>query len=110
MLDNHLDVHDPTGKPWSDNRHVECQDCHNGHAVLPDSGDIDPSGTLTDVAGIDINGSEIDPVNYEYQLCFRCHGDTQDQAVIYTSRLVARAERTLGLSICRIHPFILLQV
>ena len=54
-----------------------------------DSGDdADPSGTLTDVAGIDINGAEIDPVTYEYQLCFRCHGDTQDQSVVYTSRLV----------------------
>lgn len=87
-LDLATGEHDPTESVLVSNRHVECQDCHNGHAVLPDSGDEDPSGTLTDVAGIDIYGSEIDPISHEYQLCFRCHGDTQDQAVIYTNRLV----------------------
>lgn len=81
--------HDPTEPLLVTNRHVECQDCHNGHAVLPDSEGVDPSGTLTEVAGIDIYGVDIDPINYEYQLCFRCHGDTQEQ--VYTSRLVAEA-------------------
>jgi predicted CXXCH cytochrome family protein len=88
-LDLTAGEHDPTEPVLVSNRHVECQDCHNGHAVLPDSGDEDPSGPLTDVAGIDIYGSEIDPINHEYQLCFRCHGDTQEQ--VYTSRLVAEA-------------------
>ncbi|MEN8130705.1 MAG: cytochrome c3 family protein [Pseudomonadota bacterium] len=87
-LDLTTGEHDPTETVLVSNRHVECQDCHNGHAVLPDAGDDDPSGTLTDVAGIDIFGSEIDPITNEYQLCFRCHGDTQDQAVVYTNRLV----------------------
>ena len=85
-LDLATSEHDPTESVLVGNRHVECQDCHNGHAVLPDAGDGDPSGTLTDVAGIDIFGSVIDPISNEYQLCFRCHGDTQ--ANVYTSRLV----------------------
>ena len=83
-------LHDPTENILVEvDRHVECQDCHNGHAVMPDSSDEDPSGTLTDVPGIDIYGSEIDPITNEYQLCFRCHGDSQDK--VFTSRLVAES-------------------
>ena len=90
-ITNYLGEHDPIEAVLVSTRHVECQDCHNGHAVLTDTGDIDPSGTLNDVAGIGIDGFEIDPVTHEYQLCFRCHGDTQYQSAdpILTSRLIA---------------------
>jgi predicted CXXCH cytochrome family protein len=87
-LDMTTGEHDPIESVLVNNRHVECQDCHNGHAVQPDLGEEEPSGSLTDVAGIGIYGSEIDPITNEYQLCFRCHGDTQDPTMIYTSRLV----------------------
>ena len=88
---DYLDDHDPTENVLEDIRHVECQDCHNGHAALPDSGDLEPSGTLTDVAGIGIDGVEVDPLTNEYQLCFRCHGDTEylTSEPVLTSRLVA---------------------
>jgi predicted CXXCH cytochrome family protein len=79
--------HDPIESILVSNRHVECQDCHNGHAVVSDTGDLDPTGALNEIAGIDIYGAEVDPITHEYQLCFRCHGDTQE-GTVYTDRLV----------------------
>lgn len=105
-LVDYLDDHDPTEEVLAGTRHVECQDCHNGHAVLPDTGDVDPSGTLNNVAGIDIGGIEVvNPVIHEYQLCFRCHGDTENLSTdpILTSRLVA-AEPNLRLDFVTSNP------
>ncbi len=83
--------HDPTESVLVSNRHVECQDCHDGHVAQEDIGEEDPSGTLTGIAGIDIYGSEIDPITNEFQLCFRCHGDTE-----YLSTEPVRTRRLIG--------------
>lgn len=56
-------------------RHVECSDCHNPHAA----GDRDAGrlpGSLRSVKGVNAAGTEINPTNFEYELCFRCHADT----------------------------------
>jgi hypothetical protein len=55
---------------------VECADCHNPHAVNATPADApNANGFLAGVKGIDQNGNTVDPIQFEYELCFRCHSD-----------------------------------
>ena len=87
----------PDGKIREDqadlnNRHVECFDCHNPHAmtagVSPNVGDIGgtnnlASNVLKGVWGVEptwpgnwadvTSYSEVDDIQFQYQLCFKCH-------------------------------------
>ncbi|MCU7845911.1 MAG: hypothetical protein KZQ93_18920 [Candidatus Thiodiazotropha sp. (ex Monitilora ramsayi)] len=70
--------------------HVECEDCHNPHASFssPPMISFNPSnpldtnhstapfinGSFAGVSGIDINGSLKSEADYEYEVCFKCHG------------------------------------
>lgn len=77
-----------------DNRHAECQDCHNPHAVSagvsPDPTDVGgttnfAANVLRGVWGVepswpgnwsmlsDTDYAEVDDVVYQYQLCLKCH-------------------------------------
>ncbi len=57
-------------------KHVECIDCHTPHAsnatvaVAPNA-----NGFLAGVKGITQAGGNIDPVQFEYEVCYRCHAD-----------------------------------
>jgi hypothetical protein len=66
-------------------------DCHNPHAAntLPAKAPA-ASGRLAGVWGIDLNGTQVDPVRFEYEVCFKCHGDSAPQ-VPFTGDLVRRA-------------------
>jgi predicted CXXCH cytochrome family protein len=61
-------------------RHVVCVDCHDPHAasgqraIAPGVG-----GPLAGVWGIDQNGGRVEQVRFEYELCFKCHGDSQNK-------------------------------
>ena len=70
--------------------HVECEDCHNPHASFSSSpmlsfnpgNPLDSNltvaplvnGSLAGVSGIDINGSVKTEADFEYEVCFKCHG------------------------------------
>ncbi|NOY82034.1 MAG: hypothetical protein GXP31_13640 [Kiritimatiellaeota bacterium] len=73
-------VHDPTENvlvPSGTGRHVTCVDCHNPHASNSGTASApDASGKLAGVRGVLLNGTEVQPVTREYEICFRCHGDT----------------------------------
>jgi len=76
--------------------HVECQDCHNPHASYSSAPMISfnpgnpqdtnltvapfANGSLAGVKGIDISGSVKDESQYEYEVCFKCHGVTGNGA------------------------------
>jgi predicted CXXCH cytochrome family protein len=71
--------HDPTEELLlSEKRHVECVDCHNPHATSSTGSVSAPlaSGMLAGVGGIGIDNTEITPVINEYEICFRCHGES----------------------------------
>ena len=58
-------------------RHVTCADCHNPHAAGTASGAYNQiSGALAAVAGVNAGGSPVSVITQEYELCFRCHGDS----------------------------------
>jgi predicted CXXCH cytochrome family protein len=67
--------HDPTEEITLLQGHVECLDCHNPHAVNKEQAAAPAaSGSLSLVAGKDKGNSIVDPVSYQYELCFKCHG------------------------------------
>jgi len=76
-IEQTVGVHDPTEDPVNAPRHVECVDCHNPHqataatAVPPGA-----SGVLAGVVGVSAAGVVVDPLTQQYELCFRCHGDS----------------------------------
>lgn len=72
-------VHDANESTLVNNKHVECEDCHNPHAVndLKVSAPL-AGGSLSGVRGIDQNGNAVSEVQYEYEVCYRCH--TQNSA------------------------------
>ena len=80
-------VHDPTEDLVNPPRHVECSDCHNPHAVKFDPATApDASGALTGVRGVDSAGVEVSTVQFEYELCYRCHADSLNQGEAFVNR------------------------
>jgi len=70
-------VHDAAEDPLVLTMHVECEDCHNPHAVN-NSANAAPlaGGRIAGSKGVTLGGSPTDAIVYEYELCFRCHGDS----------------------------------
>ncbi|WP_316364423.1 cytochrome c3 family protein [Candidatus Thiodiazotropha sp. CDECU1] len=76
--------------PLTMSLHVECEDCHNPHASFssPPMISFNPNnplggnhstapfinGSMAGVTGIDINGGFKPEADYEYEVCFKCHG------------------------------------
>lgn len=58
-------------------RHVTCVDCHNPHAANKFPGSrAAVAGALAGVEGVNAGGAVVRTVQHEYELCFRCHGDS----------------------------------
>ena len=75
------------------NKHVECYDCHNPHAVKTPSG-IRGDGNAGRVEGmkyVELNGTERDPTMggvrqpFVHDVCFKCHGDSFDCTMPYVA-------------------------
>ena len=79
-------IHDEKEANLVATKHVECEDCHNPHAVNNATATApNVSGSMTGVKGLDLNGLAVNPAQYEYQVCFRCHSDNQ-ATTSYTQR------------------------
>lgn len=71
---SHTPAENPVNPPQ---RHVTCADCHNPHASNKTiGGKAKISGALNGVVGISAGGGIIRAVSHQYELCFRCHGDS----------------------------------
>lgn len=69
-------VHIPNENILAPPKHIECQDCHNPHASKGSTANApNASGKLAGVAGINQSGIAVNPVSYEYELCYRCHAE-----------------------------------
>jgi predicted CXXCH cytochrome family protein len=73
-------IHDLTESPLTAPQHVECVDCHNPHAVqgAPAQPPVVP-GAMRGVSGVTISGSVTQQVQYEYEVCFKCHADNPNR-------------------------------
>jgi len=77
------------------NTAVGCVDCHNPHAANDDVAELPfLSGPLAGMPGVDRNGAEISPATYEYEICFRCHGDNSPDPE-FVPRVVASTNTRL---------------
>lgn len=64
-------------------KHVECADCHNPHQVSSSisSAPLVP-GRLQGVQGVDFyTNAYLPSATYEYQICFKCHGDLSNNVL-----------------------------
>ena len=72
--------HDPNENLLGQNtsRHSKCWDCHNSHAALNNtkSTETSLSYALVGATGITSDGTSIAQATLEYQVCFKCHGDS----------------------------------
>ncbi len=73
-------IHDPLETIPVQNRHVECVDCHNPHMVNA-SGATAPyaNGFIQGVPGEDSNGNPVSSIQYQYELCYKCHAESPDK-------------------------------
>lgn len=70
-------------------RLVTCADCHNPHLAREGPAEAPfASAMVRGVSGVDRNGGEIGAVTYEYEVCFKCHGDNAPD-VKYVPRVVS---------------------
>jgi predicted CXXCH cytochrome family protein len=81
-------VHDPVETGIGSQAHIECTDCHNPHASAPAvaRGDVAIGETMQKVSGVTTGGGYMQQAQFEFEVCFRCHGD----AAIPVSRRIAR--------------------
>ncbi|TKJ36636.1 MAG: hypothetical protein CEE38_10025 [Planctomycetes bacterium B3_Pla] len=84
-------VHDLKESPNTAARHVECVDCHNPHAAQNTlaQAPVVP-GVMRGVSGVTASGSPIEQVQYEYEVCFKCHGDNPSRAQSAITRQITQ--------------------
>jgi mono/diheme cytochrome c family protein len=82
-------THDPIEPALSSTMHVECVDCHNPHASknLAASAPL-ANGFITGVKGVNQTGNPVDPIQYGYELCYRCHADSPNKPSSRTLRQI----------------------
>ncbi len=95
-VENQAAVHDPGGDPLSATYHVECVDCHNPHqaddtvAVAPDI-----KGPQKGVRGVDQDNNLVNPAQYEYEICYKCHGDNSFVDLAAVPRIIEEVNERL---------------
>lgn len=87
----YLAIHDPEEPNLVITKHVECEDCHNPHASNNLTATAPAvNGFLIGVKGINTNGTDVNPSQYEYEICYRCHADSPDKPVSPTIRQISQ--------------------
>jgi predicted CXXCH cytochrome family protein len=80
-------THDPVENELVSTMHVECEDCHNPHAVKTLAASAPAAnGFLAGVSGINQAGNPVSVVQYEYEVCYRCHADSPNKPAGRTTR------------------------
>ncbi|MFQ5415531.1 MAG: cytochrome c3 family protein [Myxococcota bacterium] len=74
--------------------HVECTDCHNPHAATNAAATAPlASGALRGASGIDSSLQVVNPVTYEYEVCFKCHGQFPMTNPVINRQLIQNDKR-----------------
>jgi len=91
--------HDAGEDPLVTLMHVECSDCHNPHGVY-NSTALAPAagGALNGRSGINLGGGVSDPVQNQYEVCFRCHADSPGKPAGLISRQIEQTNTRLEFS------------
>jgi predicted CXXCH cytochrome family protein len=76
---------------------VNCADCHEPHTMTAGAaGAPRLAPTLGRVSGMSPSGAPVARAKYEYEVCFKCHGDNSDKP--YVSRKVIQTNVRLQFS------------
>jgi predicted CXXCH cytochrome family protein len=90
------DIHDPREFPMAAARHVECEDCHNPHAVQSISAQAPlVPGSMLKVSGVTSGGGTTLQARYEYEICFKCHADNPDRPESTITRAISQTNTRL---------------
>ncbi len=79
-------------------RHATCVDCHDAHQAKhrPTQGQR-ISGALDGAWGIDQSGQRVQPAQFEWQICLKCHGDSVNRGMKPSTLGVRRAAQDANL-------------
>jgi predicted CXXCH cytochrome family protein len=78
---------------------VGCADCHNPHVGSTQAAAAPyASGLLRGVRGVDRNGGIVRSATYEYEVCFKCHGDGSPD-LDYVDRVLASTNMRLAFAV-----------
>jgi len=92
-----------TGTPYLEGDRISCADCHNPHATGSSGGTTgNIPESLARVPGVSLQGTQLERINQEYELCLRCHGDTPARVDLTISRVYPH--RNLRLSFQPTNP------
>lgn len=70
-------IHDPVEILPIQTRHAECVDCHNPHFANNSVASAPlANGFIQGVSGITTDGNSVLSIQYEYELCYKCHADS----------------------------------
>jgi predicted CXXCH cytochrome family protein len=89
-------IHDLKETPMAAAMHVECVDCHNPHATqnAPAQAPV-ASGAINDASGVTVSGAFTQKIQYEYEVCFKCHGDNSDRIDSKITRQITQSNTRL---------------
>jgi predicted CXXCH cytochrome family protein len=89
-------IHDLKETPMTAAMHVECVDCHNPHAAqnAPAQAPV-ASGAINSVTGVTASGAFTQKIQYEYEVCFKCHGDNPDRINSSITRQITQTNTRL---------------
>jgi predicted CXXCH cytochrome family protein len=104
-----ISIHDtdsPVDAPGKAASYASCTDCHEPHTMgvgRSTAPTIHPN--MGKAAGISISGSVVNPAHLEYEVCFRCHAET-NTVQVPVSRMILQPNTRLQFSLSSIsfHP------
>ncbi|MDD5458005.1 MAG: cytochrome c3 family protein [Phycisphaerae bacterium] len=102
-------IHDPTEIPTSAPEHVECVDCHNPHSMQSITVQAPVAkGAIRGVSGVTASGGTTPRVQYEYEVCYKCHGDNPNRVQSSITRQITQTNTRLEFDISNpsFHPVV----
>jgi predicted CXXCH cytochrome family protein len=87
--------------------HVTCADCHDPHTMMTGSGGVQAiSPSFGEVEGVSSSGATLAQATFEYEVCYRCHGDVNIASSSWIPRKITEVNTRLefGTSAISYHP------
>lgn len=91
FVQNYEGIHDIREQIDSAELHVECVDCHNPHAVTQKAHQHGRTvGTMKRVSGVSSEGTPVTQATFEYEVCFKCHGQNPNRVDSVITRQITQ--------------------
>ncbi|MGA2501704.1 MAG: cytochrome c3 family protein [Tepidisphaeraceae bacterium] len=87
---------------------ADCTDCHGAHTMTKITASAPAiSGRLGKVRGVNSTGAAVAEAQREYEVCFRCHGDSETRTPYIPRHIVQKNTRVeFGPSSTSFHPVV----